>query len=57
LETCARKGVVPYPERFAQEAFGHNKALHRAYAKRALIKIPPLEDYEQRAATKIEHAA
>jgi hypothetical protein len=27
---------------------GHNsKAVHRAYAKRALMKIPSLEDYEQ----------
>jgi hypothetical protein len=24
--------------------------VHRAYAKRALMKIPSLEDYEQRAA-------
>jgi hypothetical protein len=39
-----------YPERFAQEALGHNsKAVHRAYAKRALMKIPSLEDYEQKA--------
>jgi len=45
--------VRPYPERFAQEALGHNsKAVHRAYAKRALMKIPSLEDYEQRARTK-----
>src|ERR1039458_7509280 len=30
-----------YPERFAQEALGHNsKAADRAYAKRALMKIP-----------------
>jgi hypothetical protein len=30
---------------------GHNsKAVHRAYAKRALMKIPSLEDYEHRAA-------
>jgi integrase len=36
-----------YPERFAQEALGHNsKAVHRAYAKRALVKIPSLEEYE-----------
>jgi len=41
-----------YPERFAQEALGHNrKAVHRAYAKRALMKVPSLEDYEQRAAS------
>jgi hypothetical protein len=46
-----------YPERFAQEALGHNsKAVHRAYAKRALMKIPSLEDYEQQAATKAESA-
>ena len=46
-----RAKTVGYPERFAQEALGHNsKAVHRAYAKRALMKIPSLEDYEQRAA-------
>ena len=40
-----------YPERFAQEALGHNsKAVHRAYAKRALMKLPSLEEYEKRAA-------
>jgi hypothetical protein len=43
--------LVGYPERFAQEALGHNsKAVHRAYAKRALMRIPSLEDYEQREA-------
>jgi integrase len=43
-----------YPERFAQEALGHNsKAVHRAYARRALVKIPSLEEYEERAAEKI----
>jgi integrase len=46
-----RAKTVGYPERFAQEALGHNsKAVHRAYAKRAQMKIPSLEDYEQRAA-------
>jgi integrase len=45
-----RAKIAGYPERFAQEALGHNsKAVHRAYAKRALMKIPSLEDYEQRA--------
>lgn len=40
--------TVGYLERFAQEALGHNsKAVHRAYAKRALMKIASLEDYEQ----------
>jgi integrase len=44
-----RAKVVGYPERFAQEALGHNsKAVHRAYAKRALMKIPSLEDYEKK---------
>jgi integrase len=46
-----RAKTCGYPERFAQEALGHNsKAVHRAYAKRALMKIPSLEDYEQKAA-------
>jgi len=53
-----RAKTVGYPERFAQEALGHNsKAVHRAYAKRALMKIPSLEDYEQRAAMQAEPAA
>ena len=44
-----RAKTVGYPERFAQEALGHNsKAVHRAYAKRALMKIPSFEDYEKR---------
>ena len=42
-----------HPERFAQEALGHNsKAAHRAYAKRALMKLPSLEDYEKQASMK-----
>ena len=48
-----RAKVAGMPERFAQEALGHNsKAVHRAYAKRALMKIPSLEDYEQQVTTK-----
>ena len=44
-----RARTAGYPERFAQEALGHNsKAVHRAYAKRALMKIPSLEEYEKR---------
>ena len=36
-----------YPERFAQLALGHNsKAVHRAYAKKAQVTLPPLEEYE-----------
>ena len=46
-----RAKVCGYPERFAQEALGHNsKAVHRAYAKRALMKLPSLQEYEERAA-------
>jgi integrase len=38
-----------YPERFAQEALGHNsKAVHRAYARKAQVVLPPLEDYERK---------
>ena len=40
-----------YPERFAQEALGHNsKAVHRAYARRAQVRLPSLESYEKQAA-------
>ena len=43
-----------YPERFAQAALGDNsQAVHRAYAKRALMKLPSLQEYDERAATKI----
>jgi len=42
-----------YPERFAQEALGHNsKAVHRAYAKKAKVTVPSLEDYEKQPADK-----
>jgi len=37
-----------YPERFAMQALGHSsKAVHRAYAKKAQVTLPPLEDYEK----------
>jgi integrase len=37
-----------YPERFAQEALGHNsKAVHRTYARKAKVKLPSLESYER----------
>ena len=53
-----RAKTVGYPERFAQEALGHNsKAVHRAYAKRALMKIPSLDDFELRAGKPAETAA
>jgi len=45
-----RARTCGYPERFAQEALGHNsKAVHRAYAKRASVKIPSLDDFEKSA--------
>ncbi len=37
-----------YPERFAMQALGHSsKAVHRAYAKKAFVKVPALEEYER----------
>jgi integrase len=43
-----------YPERFAMQALGHSsKAVHRAYAKKAQVVIPPLEDYEKRASKSV----
>ena len=48
-----RARVAGMPERFAQEALGHNsKAVHRAYAKRALVKVPSLEEYEMKAGSQ-----
>ena len=45
-----RAKACGYPERFAQEALGHNSAaVHRAYAKRAKMKLPSLEEYEKKA--------
>ncbi len=42
-----RARTVGYPERFAQEALGHNsKAVHRAYAKKARVDLPSLEEFE-----------
>jgi len=46
-----RAKTVGYPERFAQEALGHNsKAVHRAYARKAKVTLPSLEDYEKHPA-------
>jgi len=40
-----------YPERFAQEALGHNsKAVHRAYARKAQVVVPPLSACESQQA-------
>ena len=42
-----RAKTCGYPERFAQEALGHNsKAVHRAYARKAQVRLPSLESYE-----------
>jgi integrase len=44
-----------YPERFAQEALGHNsKAVHRAYARKAQVELPPLAEYEKHRAMFVE---
>jgi integrase len=50
-----RAKACGYPERFAQAALGHNsKAVHRAYAKRAQVKLPALEDWERNTAKLAE---
>jgi integrase len=44
-----RAKAAGYPERFAQEALGHNsRAIHRAHARKAQVILPPLEEYEQK---------
>jgi integrase len=44
-----------YPERFAQEALGHNsKAVHRAYARKAQVELPSLGEYERQRAMFLE---
>ena len=49
-----RAKTAGYPERFAQVALGHNsKAVHRAYAKKAQVKLPALEDYETARAKSV----
>jgi integrase len=43
-----RAMAAGYPERFAMQALGHtSKAVHQAYAKRAHVTLPPLENYEK----------
>lgn len=50
-----RAKMAGYPERFAQEALGHNsKAVHRAYARHAEVTVPSLEEYQkQRTEAKV----
>lgn len=44
-----RARACGYPERWAQNALGHNsRAVHEAYAKSAIALCPPLEQYEQK---------
>lgn len=48
-----RAKTAGYPERFAQEALGHNsKAVHRAYSRNALVKVPSLEEFEAKLRTE-----
>ena len=43
-----RAKTAGYPERFAQEALGHNsKAVHRAYARKAKVELLSLGEYER----------
>jgi integrase len=43
-----RAKTVGMPERFAQQALGHNsKAFARAYSKKAKVIVPSLEEYER----------
>jgi integrase len=45
-----------FPDRFAQEALGHNsKALHRAYAKHAEVTVPSLADWETDWQKSLQH--
>jgi hypothetical protein len=49
-----RAKCAGYPERFAMQNLGQgSKAVHRAYSKKAQVKIPPLEEYERKHEGKI----
>jgi integrase len=49
-----RAKACGYPQRFAQEALGHNsRAVHEAYAKGALVILPALDEYEQVQPTNV----
>lgn len=48
-----RAKTCGYPERFAMQNLGHgSNAISRAYAKKAKVMLPSLEDYERNAATE-----
>jgi integrase len=50
-----RAKTAGYPERFAQEALGHNSnAVHRAYARKAKVELPSLGDYERQQKLQAE---
>jgi integrase len=49
-----RAKTVGMPERFAQQALGHgSKAIARAYAKKAIVIVPALEEYEREHEQKV----
>jgi integrase len=49
-----RAKTVGMPERFAQQALGHSsKAIARAYAKKATVIVPALEEYEREHEQKV----
>jgi integrase len=49
-----RAKACGYPQRFAQQALGHNSsAVHEAYAKAAVVILPSLDDYEQIRGTNV----
>jgi integrase len=53
-----RAKTAGYPERFAQEALGHNsKAVHRAYSRKAQVELPALSEYERQRAMFLEGKA
>ena len=50
-----RARTCGFPERFAQEALGHgSKAVARAYAKKAKVLVPSLEEYERKIVSLID---
>ena len=47
----AGKIIIRYPERFAQEALGHDsKAVHQACARKAKVELPSLGEQERQRA-------
>jgi integrase len=51
---AARAKACGYPQRFAQEAWGHSsRAVHESYAKGAFVVCPALDEYQAIAAQKI----